>query len=310
MFEVNDLHSALIQRRRAMEAVNLTSKGKKLVHPAARGPRIFADSATIGEIKPLYEAGIVNGVTTNPTLLKKAGAKSWAEAKKILTAILRLMAPNPVSLELTRTTVKEMVTQAEELRKLGPENAVIKVPIGGYTALSADKDPYTGLKVLRQLWERDIRTNATLVFNSTQAFWAANAGASYVSPFMGRLADYMYKNDQPELAPGNSLYHIIDHKNSAGDQHTFNSEYVASGGARKDSGIRLIREIAAIFANFDIHTEVLAASVRNPAQLTEVLLAGADILTVPANVLSTVADHPLSNEGMLSFDTDAKVFSR
>jgi len=160
------------------------------------------DSATIEDIRPLYEAGIINGATTNPTLLKRAGAKSWDEAKKILKEILNLMHPDPVSLELTKTTIEEMV-----------------------------------------------------------------------------------------------------------DQHTSNSEYVASGGARKDSGVRLIREIAAIFANYDIHSEVLAASVRNTAQLTEILLAGADILTVPAHVLNTLADHPLSDEGTLSFDSDAKVFS-
>ena len=127
--------------------------------------------------------------------------------------------------------------------------------------------------------------------------------------FMGRLADYMYKHDHPELAPGNSLYHVVDHKNSAGDQAVANSEYVACDGARKDSGVRLIREIAAVFANYDIHSEILAASVRNAAQLTEVLLAGADILTVPADILTTVADHPLSDAGMVQFDQDAQVFA-
>ncbi|MFH1068005.1 MAG: transaldolase family protein, partial [Candidatus Glassbacteria bacterium] len=103
MFEVNDLHAVLIHRRRGMEIVNGSPAGKALPHPAARGPRIFADTADINEIAPLYEAGIINGVTTNPTLLKKAGAKSWKEAKAMLTAILRLMKPNPVSLELTET---------------------------------------------------------------------------------------------------------------------------------------------------------------------------------------------------------------
>ncbi|NQU43650.1 hypothetical protein HQ520_10215 [bacterium] len=309
MFTINDLSAALIQRRRAMEIINATPDGKKLTHPAAHAPRIFADTATIDEIRPLKEAGIINGVTTNPTLLKKAGAKSWNEAKEILTAILKLMHPLPVSLELTKTEPDEMVKQAEELRALGPENSIIKVATGGYQALETPCDPFTGLKVLHKLWERDIKTNATLIFNSTQAFWAANAGATYVSPFMGRLADYMYKNDQPELPPGNSLYSIIDHKNAKGDQFVSNTEYVASGGARKDAGVRLVREIMAIFANYDIHSEVIAASVRNPVQLTEVLLAGADILTVPADVLGTVSEHPLSDKGMVSFDTDAKVFS-
>jgi transaldolase len=160
------------------------------------------------------------------------------------------------------------------------------------------------------LWKRDIRTNATLVFNSTQAFWAAKAGATYVSPFLGRLADYAYKYDHPERAPGNALYWLEDHKDPEGKEITFNTEYVASGGKRKDAGVRLIREIAAIFANYDIHTEILAASFRNFSQLSEVLLAGADILTVPAAILARVADHPLSHEGMRSFDADAKTFAK
>jgi transaldolase len=202
-----------------------------------------------------------------------------------------------------------MVKQAEELVALGPENAVIKVAVGGYAALEGGKDPFTGLKVLRKLWERDIRTNATLIFNTTQGFWAANAGASYVSPFMGRIADYLYKHDRPELPAGNSLYHVVDHKNKQGDQNVYNTEYVACGGAPKDSGVRLVREMAAVFTNYDIQSEIIAASVRNPVQLTEVMLAGADILTVPAKVLNSVPNHPLSDEGMLSFDSDAQTFS-
>src|SRR5690606_17311807 len=119
-------------------------------------------------------------------------------------------------------------------------------------------DAHTGLKVLRELWKRDIRTNCTLIFNSTQAYWAAQAGATYVSPFLGRLADYLYKNDHPERAPGNSLYWIENHKGGGDGFAAHNTEYVASGGARKDAGTRLIREIAQIFANYDIRTEILA----------------------------------------------------
>ena len=309
MFEVHDIHTGMIHRRRGLPEVNLTRDNKKLVHPAPHAPRLFADTAKIEEIKPLYEAGIINGITTNPTLLKRAGAKSWKEAKDILKEILELLHPNPVSLELTRTSYSAMVEQADELRALGPDNAVIKVPVGGYKALDKKNDPFTGLKVLRKLWEMDIRTNATLIFNTTQAFWAANAGATYISPFMGRLADYIYKNDLPELPAGNSLYHIFDHKNSNGDQKVSNTEYVACAGAPKDSGVRLIREIAAVFVNYDIKSEILAASVRNPVQLSEAMLAGADILTVPADILNLVVDHPLTDAGMVSFDKDAGVFA-
>lgn len=174
-----------------------------------------------------------------------------------------------------------------------------------------DKDPFTGLKVLRQLWELDVRTNATLIFNSTQAFWAANAGATYVSPFLGRLADYLYKHDQVERPAGNALYYMEDHKvPTGGPDRALNTGYVASDGPRKDAGVRLINEIVALFNNYRIHTEILAASFRNAVQITECLLAGADILTVPAPLLMTVADHPLSDEGMAAFVADSKVFEK
>jgi transaldolase len=165
--------------------------------------------------------------------------------------------------------------------------------------------------MIRRLWQENIKVNATLVFNTTQAFWAANAGAAYVSPFLGRLADYLYKHDQPERGPGNSLYYMEDHKMPAGGpDRAANSSYVATDGARKDSGVRLINEIVAVFNNYRIQTEVLAASFRNAVQVTECLLAGADILTVPAPILMGVADHPLSDEGMKSFVDDSKVFDK
>lgn len=309
MFKAENYTSATLHRRRGMDVVNPTPAGKKIAHPAARAPRIFADTAVLSEIRPLFDAGIINGVTTNPTLLKRAGAKSWAEAKELMAEICRTLAPHPVSLELTALTFDEMVKQAEELRALG-DNSVIKVPTGGYAKVDPKLDPFTGLKVLRELWKRDIRTNATLIFNTTQAYWCAQAGATYVSPFLGRIADYMYKNDQPERAPGNSLHFIEDHKNAKGDQNVANTEYVACGGARKDAGIRLIREIAQTFANYDIQTEILAASFRNFSQVAEALQAGADILTVPSDLLMKVADHPLSDAGMVAFVEDSKAFEK
>lgn len=296
---------AFHSRRRQMPDVNIAKTGKTLAHPAPKAPRIFADTATISEIQPLFEAGIINGVTTNPTLLKKAGAKNWEEAKAMMKDICQLLNPYPVSLELTELEYDKMIAQAEELRQLG-ENSVIKVPTGGYPAVDEKFHPHTGLRVLRALWERDIKTNATLIFNSTQATWAAMAGATYVSPFLGRLADYAYQEDHPERTPGNSLYYVENHK---APEAVANTEFVASGGPRKDIGARLIQEIAQIFANYDIRTEILAASFRHEAQVAEVLLAGADILTVPSNLLQSVADHPLSLAGMKIFYEDSKAFA-
>ncbi len=309
MFPAENYSEAAAQRRRSMPVVNSTPKGKVLPHPAARAPRIFADTAVYNDIKVLYESGIINGVTTNPTLLKRAGAGSWAQAKEMMKAICDLLRPSPVSLELTEVTFDGMVRQAEELRALG-DNSVIKVPIGGYRKLNSDYDPFTGLKVLRALWERDIQTNATLIFNSTQAFWAANAGATYVSPFLGRVADYLYKNDHPERPVGNSLHFIEDHKDSKGDQVTANTEYVACGGPRKNAGVRLIREIVLIFSQYEIQSEILAASIRNFSQLSELIVAGADILTVPSAILMDVANHPLTDAGMKSFFEDSQAFAK
>jgi transaldolase len=303
-----EIHPALGERRALMEKINPTPSGKALPHPAEFAPRIFADTATLAEIRPLREGGIINGVTTNPTLMKRAGATSWAQAEQIMKDIVAYMRPGPVSLELTELEPDKMIEQARHLAAFG-ENVVIKVPAGGFRAL--ERDPFTGLKVMRRLWELNIKVNATLIFNTTQAFWAANAGASYVSPFLGRLADYLYKHDQVERPAGNSLHYIEDHKIPAGGpDRVANTAYVATGGERKDAGVRLIHEIMAVFASYRIKTEVLAASFRNATQVMECLLAGADILTVPAPILMGVADHPLSDEGMAAFVADAKVFDK
>ncbi|MCK4999929.1 MAG: hypothetical protein KAS23_10345 [Anaerohalosphaera sp.] len=306
MFEILQTKANTHSRRIRMDESRPTAS-KKLAHPSARGPLIFADTAVIEDIKPLYDAGIVSGVTTNPSLIKKAGATNQAQAIKIAKDLIAMTCPNPTLLELTELTEEAMVAQAIEFAGWG-DNVVIKVPVGGYKAVDDCFDAYTGLKVIKRLWEKDIRCAATLVFNSTQALWAANAGACFVAPFIGRLGDYLYSNDHPERKSGNSLYWIEDHKNSNGDQNVSNSEYVASGGERKDIGPRLIQEISTIFTNYDIHTQVLAASFRNFSQITECLLAGADILTVPSNLLEQVCEHPLTSKGMATFYQDSKVF--
>ncbi len=303
MFQAIANSAAMLARREKMPIVNLTKKENTIEHPAGKGPRIFCDSAVKADIEPLLKAGLIHGITTNPTLLKKAGAKSWQEAKDIMKDLCAMLDPFPVSLELTELTEDKMFEQASELGALG-KNAVIKVPMGGYPAVVDGGDPFTGLKVVRRLWEKGIKTNVTLIFNTTQAVWAANAGATYVSPFLGRIPDYLGKNDDPQRPSGNSLYWLGE-----GEAKTANTEYVASGGERRDAGARLIFEIAHVYANYGITTEILAASIRNPVQVTECLLAGADVLTVPANVLSTVADHPLSDAGMLGFLEDSKAFS-
>lgn len=310
MLKPSEINAAIHARRIRLPESHPTPAGKRLASRAPHGPVIFADTARLDEILPLKEAGIIHGVTTNPTLLKRAGADSWDHAKEIMREIARAMHPFPVSMELIEVEQDKMIRQAEELAALADGNAVIKVPVGGYQALGKQQDPATGLKVIRALWERDIPVNCTLIFNSTQAMWAAMAGATYVSPFLGRLADYLYKNDAEGQPAGNALYSIADKPKQEGNAHTAASEYVASGGLRRDAGARLIHELAAIFANYDIQTQILASSFRNAVQITECLLAGADVLTVPAEILGGVADHPLSDAGMQAFFEDSKTFDK
>src|SRR5690606_23612933 len=148
MFPAVPNSAAMLARREKMPVINANKKGNTLKHPSPKGPRIFCDSAVKADIAPLLKAGLIHGITTNPTLLKKAGAKSWKEAKAIMKDLCAMLNPFPVSLELTELTEEKMVKQAAELGALG-KNAVIKVPMGGYPAVVDGGDPFTGLKVIR-----------------------------------------------------------------------------------------------------------------------------------------------------------------
>src|SRR3569623_1098753 len=151
MFTPNFSSAAMFHRKSLMPVTTADHPGSDLKHPAAKAPRIFADSATRADIEPLYIAVIINGITTNPTLLKKAGAKSWDQAKGIMKDLCAMLRPTPVSLELTELPEEAMVAQAQELADLG-DNSVIKVPIGGYRAINPSADPFTGLMVIHRLW--------------------------------------------------------------------------------------------------------------------------------------------------------------
>ncbi|HEX9843124.1 MAG TPA: transaldolase family protein, partial [bacterium] len=235
-----EISDGIRQRRTSLPATNPTPKGKKLRHPAPHAAGIFGDSADMSEIRPLKEAGIINGVTTNPTLLKRAGADSRKAAARIMREIAEFMAPDPVFLETTETERSKMIPEAAQLAAFG-DNVVIKVPVGGYRSLQEGLSGFTGIEIIHELWNRDIKTLATLVFNSSQAFWAANAGATYICPFLGRLADHLYKYDHPERPAGNALYFMVDHKVPAGGvDRVENTPYVAADGERKDAGVRLI----------------------------------------------------------------------
>jgi len=137
---------------------------------------IFIDTALIEEIREVNKLGILDGVTTNPTLLSKTN-KPWKEAVK---EILKEVPDKPVSLEVVSTDFENMVKEARELAKLG-DNVVVKIPC-----------TTEGLKAVKVLSAEGIRTNVTLVFSPLQALLSAKAGATYVSPFVGRVDDIAY----------------------------------------------------------------------------------------------------------------------
>lgn len=207
--------------------------------------KFFIDTANIDEIRKGMEMGLVDGVTTNPSLL----AKEKKDPDAILQEILKTV-PGPVSLEVISTDAKGMIEEARKLADLG-QNAVIKIPM-----------TEEGIKAVRTLTDEEIKTNVTLIFQPLQALIAAKAGATYVSPFIGRLDDISQR------------------------------------------GMEIIDSIAKIFYNYAIETEVIVASIRNPVHVLDAALIGADIATIPFNVLKQLMNHPLTNIGLEKFLKD------
>ncbi len=207
--------------------------------------KIFLDTANIEAIKKYNEMGILDGVTTNPTLL----SKEKGDPIEIMREIVRIV-NGDVSLEVVSTDAKGMMDEAYKLARFGP-NVVVKIP------MTAD-----GLKAIKALNRDGIKTNCTLVFSANQAILAAKAGATYVSPFIGRLDD-------------------------AGHE-----------------GMQVIRDIVQIFKNYSFNTKVLVASVRHPLHVVEAAKIGADIVTMPPDVLEKMIKHPLTDKGLSTFLDD------
>lgn len=209
--------------------------------------KIFLDTANLDSIKKYSEMGIVDGITTNPTLLSKEKGNPIQTMKEIVKYI-----NGPVSLEIVASTFDEMMDEGLKLAKYG-KNVVVKVPM-----------TMDGLKVVKALSSKDIKTNVTLIFSANQALLAAKAGATYVSPFIGRLDD-------------------------------IGSE-----------GLNLVSEIVQIFASYDISTQVLVASVRHPLHVIESAKMGADVVTLPPDILDKMIRHPLTDKGLDLFLNDWK----
>lgn len=136
--------------------------------------KIFIDTANVEEIKKANDLGVVDGVTTNPSLIAKEG-RDFIEVVKEITTIV----DGPISAEVISLEADKMIAEAEELvKKINNSNLVIKIPMCA-----------EGLKAVKVLTAKEIKTNVTLIFSAAQALLAAKAGATYVSPFVGRLDD-------------------------------------------------------------------------------------------------------------------------
>jgi len=210
---------------------------------------IFLDTANIEEIRKGVAWGIVDGVTTNPTLVSKENAVFEERIKEICETV-----KGPVSAEVVSTDYEGMVKEAREIAKLS-EFVVVKIP------LIPD-----GIKAIKTLSKEGIKTNATLVFSPLQALLAAKAGATYVSPFIGRMDDI-----------GNT-------------------------------GMDIVEEIEIIFSNYGYETKIIVASVRHPEHVLEAGLIGADVVTMPFEVLEKMFKHPMTDIGLERFLNDWKKY--
>ena len=214
--------------------------------------KLFIDTANIEEIQKANDLGVICGVTTNPSLIAKEG-RVFKEVIKEITEIV----DGPISGEVKATTTQaeDMVIEAREIAKIH-KNMVVKIPMCE-----------EGLKAVKILSQEGISTNVTLVFSATQALLAAIAGATYVSPFLGRLDDI------------------------------------------SASGIDLVADIMQIFNQYGFETEVICASIRHPIHVIECARLGADIATVPYQIIMQMIQHPLTDIGVEKFIKDyQKVF--
>ena len=207
--------------------------------------KLFIDTANVSEIKEAASWGIIDGVTTNPSLIAKEG-RDFAQVVKEICAIV----DGPVSAEVLSPDAPGMLKEAQPLIKIHP-NVAVKIPM-----------TLEGLKAVKELSAQGVKTHITLVFSDNQALLAAKAGATFISPFVGRLDDV--------------------------------SEY----------GIGLIEEIVQIYGNYDLPTQVLAASIRTPLHVLDCAKIGAHIATVPFSVLKMLAQHPLTDIGIKKFNDD------
>ena len=209
--------------------------------------KFFLDTASLKDISWAVQAGLIDGITTNPTLLsKQAGDLDPRDVLKEICSIVE----GPVSAEVVATDTDGMLTEGRSLAKIA-DNIVVKIPM-----IEA------GMVAVRRLSSEGLRTNVTLCFSSVQCLVAAKAGATYVSPFIGRIDDV------------------------------------------GQEGMDVIRETRQMFDNYSITTQILAASIRHPRHVAEAAMIGADVATLPPEVLKKLLQHPLTDRGLQTFLAD------
>ena len=207
----------------------------------------FLDTGIVSEIKEAVQLGIIDGVTTNPSLIAKTGRNQIDVIKEIAEII-----DGPISAEVIATDLAGMIKEGEALSKIH-KNIVIKLPL-----------TEAGIAACKWFSQHKIATNVTLCFSVNQALLAAKAGATYISPFIGRLDDI------------------------------------------GQNGNDLVAEIGSLYDNYGFTTKILAASIRHAADVRESALLGADVATMPLNVVKSLYKHPLTDKGLETFLADHK----
>ena len=207
--------------------------------------KFFLDTANTDDIRKYAELGLVDGVTTNPTIVAREGRDFESVIKEITTIV-----DGPVSAEVTANEADKMIEQARALAKWA-DNIVVKIPM-----------TEAGLKAVSVLNKEGIKTNVTLVFSVAQGLMAAKAGATFISPFVGRLDDI------------------------------------------GSDGVKLIKDLRTVLDNYGLKSEIIAASIRGVQHVEAVALAGSDIATIPAGVFGKMFKHPLTDNGLASFEKD------
>jgi transaldolase len=261
--------------------------------------KLFLDSADTDELERACSLGIIEGVTTNPTLLKQAldvrrKGKKRVDLEEYLRELVFIAKGMPISLEVASTEYEKMHEEALSLyQRFNPlaNNVVIKIPFN--PSLNGKTRTTDGIKAIRALAQARIQVNATLLFTPEQALIAAKAGATYASLFIGRIDDNLRTQhgigfEKEDYFPGGG--------------------YVKEGKHIQDngivSGIDALTKTAVLFKQHGLKTQLLAASIRNVQQMREAALAGANIATIPLSVLMNALNHPESQKGIKKFLDD------